>query len=424
MFKKSFLKKLAKEEEVSFTFLENQLRSGKAVIPLNNQKELSRPVAIGEGFKVKINTNIGLSSEEENLQKELTKLKEAVRCGTDAIMDLSIGGNFRSLRKKIINTSPVAVGTVPLYEAAIEAEKQKKTFEKMSFDSIWETLKRQAEDGVDFFTIHAGILQSAIKYLSQNKRTGGIVSRGGSILARWMFVNKEENPFYVNFDKILQLAKKYNISISLGDALRPGAISDASDNLQFFELHVLGELVKKCRKKNVQVMVEGPGHIPLDEIEMNVRLEKKICHQAPFYVLGPLTTDIAAGYDHITSAIGGALAAQHGADFLCVVTPAEHLRHPDINDIREGVVASKIAAHSVDLLRFKKEREKDKVISSHRAQRKWKDIFPLTLEQNKAKKYHKKIKSSDICTMCGNFCSLKIIEKCGLLDTTGSTKSK
>ncbi len=415
MFKKSFLRKIAEKEKVNFAFLEKQIQSGEAVIPINNQKELKKPVAIGSGFKVKINTNLGLSSEEKNINIEIVKLKEAIKYGTDTVMDLSIGDNPHLLRKKIIKESPVALGTVPIYEAAVKAEKKEGTFEKMSFDAIWDILEKQAKEGVDFFTIHAGILQNSIKYLSQNKRVGGIVSRGGAILARWMLVNKQENPLYTNFDKILQLAKKYNLTISLGDALRPGAISDSTDNLQLAELHVLGELVKRCRKKGVQVMVEGPGHIPLDEIEMNMKLEKKICLQAPFYVLGPLPTDIATGYDHITSAIGGAIAAQHGADFLCVVTPAEHLRHPDINDIRDGVIASRIAAHSVDLLRFKDEWEKNKKLSLSRAQRKWEKVFPLTLDQDKAKRYHKKIDSSDICTMCGRFCSLKIIEKCNLL---------
>lgn len=416
MFKKSFLKELAKKEKVSLAFLEKQLQTKKAVIPLNNQNQLSKPTVIGEGFKVKINTNIGTSSEEPKISEEMKKLNTAIKYGSDTVMDLSIGEKPSLLRKKIIEKSAIPLGTVPIYEAAVKAEKKEGTFEKMSFDCIWETLKKQAEEGVDFFTIHSGILKNSIKYLKNNKRTGGIVSRGGAILARWMFVNKEENPVYTNFDKILDLAKKYNISISLGDALRPGAIADSTDNLQISELHVLGELVKKCWKKDVQVMVEGPGHIPLNEIEMNVKLQKKICHQAPFYVLGPLPTDIAAGYDHITSAIGGAIAASAGADFLCVVTPAEHLRHPDINDIREGVIASKIAAHSVDILRFQDEWDKDKQISEYRAQRKWQKTFPLTLDKDKAKKYHKKIQpSDDICTMCGKFCSLKIIDKCNLL---------
>jgi phosphomethylpyrimidine synthase len=299
---------------------------------------------------------------------------------------------------------------------ALETERKKNYFEKITFDDIWDVLKKQAEDGVDFFTIHAGILKKSLKMLENKKRVCGIVSRGGAILARWMHVNKKENPFYENFDKILDLAKKYNITLSLGDALRPGAIADSTDRLQISELHLLGELVKKCRKKRVQVMVEGPGHIRLDEIALNMFLEKKICDHAPFYVLGPLPTDIAAGYDHITGAIGGALAAFYGADFLCVVTPAEHLRHPSLEDIKEGVIASRIAAHSVDILRFKDEWEKDYKLSLHRARRKWEKIFSLTIDENKAREYRISAKTSlDMCTMCGRFCSLKIIEQCGLL---------
>lgn len=415
MFKKSFLKKIAKKEKVNPSFLQAQLQTGKAVILLNNQKELMQPAVIGEGLKVKINTNIGLSSQDTDTKTEIKKLKAAIHYGTDAVMDLSIGLKTQHLLKKIIKLSSVPVGTVPVYEAALTAESKEGTFEKMTFDTIWETLKKQAEEGVDFFTIHAGILKEFIDSLAKNKRTGGIVSRGGAILARWILANQKENPFYTNFDKILQLAKKYNVTISLGDALRPGAISDSSDDLQLKELHVLGSLIQKCRKKGVQAIVEGPGHIPLNEIEMNMKLEKKICHNAPFYVLGPLPTDIAPGYDHITSAIGGALAAYYGADFLCVVTPAEHLRHPDLEDIRRGVIASKIAAHSVDILNFKDEFEKDQRLSQFRARRNWKEVINLSLDKEKAKKSYRKIDSSGACTMCGGFCSLKLIDKCNLL---------
>ncbi|MCK4519955.1 MAG: phosphomethylpyrimidine synthase ThiC, partial [Candidatus Omnitrophica bacterium] len=288
--------------------------------------------------------------------------------------------------------------------------------EDITFDDIWDVLRRQAEEGVDFFTIHAGILKKNIPMLKQKKRVGRVVSRGGALLIHWMLINKKENPFYKNFDKILQLAKAYNITLSLGDALRPGAISDSTDALQISELRTLGQLAKRCREKGVQVMIEGPGHIRLDEIAMNMRLEKKICSNSPFYVLGPLPTDIAAGYDHITSAIGGAIAAMHGADFLCVVTPAEHLRHPTIEDIRNGVIASKIAAHSVDVLRFKDEWKKDRDLSLYRARRNWDKLMPLVLDKDKAKEYRKKSRPSEgLCTMCGSFCSLKIIEECDLL---------
>ncbi len=416
MFKQSFLKTLAKKETVPLAFLKKQLREGKVVIPLNNKRKISKPCAIGEGLKVKINTNVGLSSKARSLQEEVKKVECAIKYGTDTIMDLSVSANLATLRKQLLNNSSVPLGTVPIYEVALEVARRRGKIEDINFDDIWDVLKKQAEDGVDFFTIHAGILKKDIGVLKRKKRIGGIVSRGGAILAHWISVNKQENPFYKNFDKILQLAKAYNITLSLGDALRPGAISDSTDALQISELRTLGQLAKRCREKGVQVMIEGPGHIRLDEIAMNMMLEKKICSNSPFYVLGPLPTDIAAGYDHITSAIGGAIAALHGADFLCVVTPAEHLRHPTIDDIRNGVIASKIAAHSVDVLRFKDEWEKDRKLSLYRARRNWNKIMPLVIDKEKVKEYRKKAKASeDICAMCGDFCSLKIIEKCKLL---------
>ncbi|MCP4653520.1 MAG: phosphomethylpyrimidine synthase ThiC [Candidatus Omnitrophica bacterium] len=416
MFKKSFLKKIAKKEKVTFAFLEKQFKRGRIVIPINKKRDLTKPTALGEGLKVKINTNIGASTGKNDINQELKKLKTAINAGSDAIMDLSVGDNLNKVRKRILKNCPVPLGTVPIYQVVSEVEKRKGSFEKMTFDDVWDVLKTQAEEGVDFFTLHAGILKKTIKTIQRKKRIGGIVSRGGAILTRWMYVNNVENLIYQNFDKILDLAKKYNITISLGDALRPGAIADSSDKLQLSELEVLGQLVKRCRKKGVQVMVEGPGHIRLDEIALNMLLQKKVCDNAPFYVLGPLPTDIAAGYDHITSAIGGAIAALSGADFLCVVTPAEHLRHPSVEDIKDGVIASRIAAHSVDVLRFKDEWERDYNLSLHRARREWSSLFPLTLDPKKARHYRKDKKTSkDICSMCGNFCSLKMMEKCNLL---------
>ncbi|UCC94952.1 MAG: phosphomethylpyrimidine synthase ThiC [Candidatus Omnitrophota bacterium] len=416
MFKKSFLKKIAKQESVAPGYLEKNFKKGKIVIPLNKTKEIKKPTAIGEGLRVKTNTNIGTSTERREVEDELKKLHIAIECGTDTVMDLSVGGNIAKIRREIIQRSTIPVGTVPIYEAALQAERQKMTFEAMSFDTLWDVLVQQAKDGVDFFTIHAGILKKSLKMIQKKKRVGGVVSRGGAILSRWMYVNQRENPLYENFDKILELAKNYNITLSLGDALRPGAIADSTDRLQLSELYVLGELVKRCRKRGVQVMVEGPGHIRLDEIGFNVWLQKRVCNGAPFYILGPLPTDIAAGYDHITASIGGALAALWGADFLCVVTPAEHLRHPSIDDIKDGVIAAKIAAHSVNLLRFKEEWKKDYQISLYRAKRDWQKLFPLTIDEKKARGYRQTTDiASDICTMCGEFCSLKISEHCNLL---------
>jgi phosphomethylpyrimidine synthase len=417
MFNRNFLKEVAKKEKVNLAFLEKQLKNGQAVIPMNAKRNIKIPPAVGKGFKIKVNTNIGTSTEKNKIKEELEKLKVATSCGTDTIMDLSTGGDLRAIRKEIIRNSQVPLGTVPIYEAAQAAETRDDNLDKMTFDDIWDALKIQAEDGVDFFTIHAGIMKSFLKIVKKQKRVGGIVSRGGAILTRWMYVNNRENPFYENFDKILDLAKAYNITLSLGDGMRPGAVCDSTDDLQISELVVLGELVKKCRKKGVQVMVEGPGHIRLDEIAYNMVMEKKICHNAPFYVLGPLPTDIAAGYDHITGAIGGAIAAYFGADFLCVVTPAEHLRHPSVDDIRDGVAASKIAGHSVDILRFKDEWERDHKLSYYRAKRDWQKVFPLTIDEEKARKYRQSFKTSsmDMCAMCGKFCSLKILEECKLI---------
>lgn len=416
MFKKSFIKQIVKKENIPLDFLEKQLNTGRAIIPLNKNRKISKPCAIGEGLKVKINTNLGLSTNGSDIKTELEKMDCAVKNGADTIMDLSVNESSKKMRRQLLSRCSLPLGTVPIYETAINIEQKGKNMSDIKFKDIFETLQQQAEEGVDFFTIHAGILKSTLKLLSQKKRLGGIVSRGGAILARWMLTNKKENPFFENFDRILQLAKKYNIALSLGDALRPGAIFDSTDTLQIFELRILGDLVKRCWKKGVQVMVEGPGHIRLNEIAMNVALEKKLCHRAPFYVLGPLPTDIASGYDHITSAIGATIAAFNGADFLCVVTPAEHLRHPDVNDIKEGTIASKIAAHCVNILKFKDELEIDNRLSLYRSRRNWEKIFSLTIDEAKARKYRKNLdSSSDICTMCGKFCSLKIAESCGFL---------
>ena len=417
MFKRSFIKEVAKKEKVSLKFLEDKIKNGRVVIPINIGKEINRYVGIGEDLKVKINTNIGTSTDKTEIKDELQKLKMAISLGTDTIMDLSVGGDLKKIRKQIINKSSVPVGTVPIYEVAKEVERRRGSIDKIKLDDILSCLQEQAKDGVDFFTIHAGILRESLNIIKKEKRVGGIVSRGGAIIARWMYVNKKENPLYDNFDKILDIAKKYSITISLGDALRPGAIGDSTDRIQIYELVVLSKLVKKCLKSGVQVMVEGPGHIKLDEIGINVLLEKKLCSKVPFYVLGPLTTDIGCGYDHITSAIGGAVAAFYGADFLCVVTPAEHLRHPSVEDIKNGVIASKIAAHSVDILKFKEEWQRDYKLSFYRARRNWNQIFKLAIDREKAKDYRSSMKTSsiDVCTMCGKFCSLKMIDSCDLL---------
>ncbi|MDD5348296.1 MAG: phosphomethylpyrimidine synthase ThiC, partial [Candidatus Omnitrophica bacterium] len=324
------------------------LRHGHAVIPCNNRRTIKKPCAIGKGMRVKVNANIGTSTDRASLKAEITKLHAAVEAGADTVMDLSVGGNLAVVRREILRCSAVPVGTVPVYEVAVRAQKKYNDFLRFDRDDILAVLEEQAGQGVDFFTIHAGVTRKSLAALRGNRRLLGIVSRGGAILAAWMERTKKENPFYEHFDAVLDIAARYDVTLSLGDGLRPGSVIDATDKPQMTELAILGVLAKRCRRKNVQVMIEGPGHVPLDQIRKNIEFQKKLCDGAPFYVLGPLVTDVAPGYDHITSAIGGALAAWHGADFLCYVTPAEHLRHPSLDDVREGVIASRIAAHAAD----------------------------------------------------------------------------
>jgi phosphomethylpyrimidine synthase len=409
------MRKIAASEGVSVAFLIQMIKSGRIVIPANIGHRLQKPCGIGCGLRTKINANIGTSTDKPRIGEELKKLKAAVRYGADAVMDLSVGGDLPAIRKKILAASPVPVGTVPVYEIAVRAQNTKNDFLKFTIDDILETLSAQAEEGVDFFTIHAGVTRKSLSFLKKQKRVLGIVSRGGAILASWMARNKQENPFFEHYDKILDIARRYDVTLSLGDGLRPGSILDATDQAQVAELRILGGLALRAQKKDVQVMIEGPGHVPLDQIKKNIVLEKKLCHQAPFYVLGPLVTDVAPGYDHITSAIGGALAAGFGADFLCYVTPSEHLRHPEIEDVREGVIAAKIAAHAGDIVKgIPGARAWDRKMSEARSRRDWKEQIRLSMDPDKARKYRASSKPgvSDVCTMCGKFCSIKLMEEC------------
>jgi phosphomethylpyrimidine synthase len=345
----------------------------------------------------------------------LKKLDIAIKYGADTVMDLSVGGDIKKIRRIILKGSSVPFGTVPIYEIAVNATRKKRDFLDFNIDDILDTLENQAKDGVDFFTIHAGVTKENLKILRKYRRMLDIVSRGGAILANWITKHKKENPFYEYFDEILDIAYKYDVTLSLGDGLRPGSILDATDKAQIAELKILGQLAKVAKKRNVQVMIEGPGHVPLDQIKYNVILEKRICNGAPFYVLGPLVTDVACGYDHITSAIGGALAASVGADFLCYVTPSEHLRHPSTEDVREGVVAAKIAAHAADLAKgIKKAKDWDKKMSIARKKRDWIKQIELSIDPEKARLYRASSKPvlSDVCTMCGKYCSIKLMEEC------------
>ncbi len=369
-----------------------------------------KPVAIGRGLRTKINANIGSSPDMFNIDIELEKLKTAIEYGADTVMDLSTGGNIREFRKRIIEESSVPLGTVPIYEVAVSMVSKKKSIIDMKIDDYLEVIEKQAEDGVDYMTIHSGVTMQSLESLRSQERIIGVTSRGGSMLSHWVSVNKKENPLYEYFDDILDILADYNIVISLGDGLRPGCISDAGDRGQIHEMIILGELARRARKKGVQAIIEGPGHVPLDMIVENMKLEKSICDNAPYYVLGPLVTDIAPGYDHITSAIGGAVAAANGADFLCYVTPAEHLRLPTVEDVKEGVIASKIAAHAADLVKLRARAISwDNSMSIARKKRDWQEMFRLSVDRKKAEKYRSEIPSGkdDQCSMCGEFCAMK-----------------
>jgi len=409
------MRKVARLEGIKPVQLMRLIRQGKAVIPLNKNHKIKKPCAVGSGLSTKINANIGTSTDESRICDEIEKLKIAIRHGADAIMDLSVGGELNKMRREVLKHSSVPVGTVPVYEVAVRAQEKNKNFIKFTALDILDVLNEQAKQGVDFFTIHCGVTRKSLKALEKQKRLMGLVSRGGAIIANWMKYHNKENPFYTHFEQILYIANKYDVTLSLGDGLRPGSILDATDKAQITELKILGALAKRAKARGVQVMIEGPGHVPLDQIEKNILLQKKYCDGAPFYVLGPLVTDVAPGYDHITSAIGGALAAGFGADFLCYVTPAEHLRHPTVSDVREGVIASRIAAHAGDLVKRRKQAIAwDRNISVARKARDWKKQIQLSINPEKAKEYRLSSKPSlsDVCTMCGKYCSIKLMEDC------------
>ncbi len=411
------MRKVARKEGVDASLLMRLIRQGKAVIPLNKNHKISSPCAVGLGLSTKINANIGTSTDESRIGEEIDKIKVAIKYGADFLMDLSVGGDLLKMREEVLRHSSVPVGTVPVYEVAVRAQDKKGSFMKFCVEDILDVLEEQAIQGVDFFTIHSGVTRSSLRALNKQKRLMGIVSRGGAIVASWMKMNGKENPFYSHFDRILDIANKYDVTLSLGDGLRPGSVMDATDKAQIAELKILGRLAERAKARGVQVMIEGPGHVPIDQIRRNIILEKKYCNQAPFYVLGPLVTDVAPGYDHITSAIGGSLAAGFGADLLCYVTPAEHLRHPDVNDVREGVIASRIAAHAGDLVKRRASAEAwDRDISQARRSKDWKKQILLSIDPEKAREYRLSSKPSlsDVCTMCGNYCSIKLMEDCEL----------
>lgn len=411
------LRALARRESVSVTCLRRGLKHGRIVL-VKNRRHRIKPLAIGEGLTVKINANIGTSPDVSDLRTELKKLHVAVAAGADTVMDLSTGGDIDRIRKEIVDAAGVPVGTVPIYQAAIRTAKKRRPFVKASVDEMFDVIQEHLEDGVDFITVHCGVTRNSIKGMRRKKRVCGVVSRGGSMMIEWMTHNRRENPLYEYYDRLLALAGKYGATLSLGDGLRPGAIADATDEYQVRELVVIGELVNRARERGVSVMVEGPGHIPLNEIEANIHLEKTICDGAPFYVLGPLVTDRGAGHDHIVGAIGGALAAYYGADYLCYVTPSEHLALPNADEVREGVIASKIAAHAADIARgIKPAKALDLELSKARYRLDWRKMMRLMIDREKAESiFHRaRSRSARTCTMCGEFCAMKktkeVIEK-------------
>lgn len=407
--------KLACESEpLTIEELRKNIEEGSVVIPKNKNHKF-RPLAIGKGTYIKINANIGISSKKSSLEEELKKLDIVIKTGAHSVMDLSTCNDYnyiRKIRREIIKNSTIMVGTVPIYEISSMMLSKKEDIKNFTEKDIIDVIKNQAEEGVDFWTIHAGVTKEVLERLDKDKRVCGIVSRGGSLIAEWIKYNNKDNPFYTMFDEILDIAYEYDVTLSLGDGLRPGATHDGTDRSQIQELIILGELVDRARAKNVQVMVEGPGHIRLNDIETNIRLEKNLCKDAPFYILGPVVTDIAPGYDHITAAIGSAIAGLAGADFLCYVTPSEHLYLPDIDDVKNGVIASLIAAHSVDVALNKgNKRELDYKMSKARREIDWDKMAEYAIDKEKVKDAIKKydLKNKNECTMCGEFCSFKRI---------------
>jgi phosphomethylpyrimidine synthase len=400
----------ARREGVDPEIVRRGVASGRVVIPYNPVHS-PKAIAIGEGLGVKINVNLGTSRDVVALDEELEKVKVALRYGADAVMDLSTGGDIDAIRRAVIKEADVPVGTVPIYQTGLVAARRSAVVD-MDEDDIFNGIELHARDGVDFMTVHCGITKESVEWLKRSDRLTEVVSRGGSFLTAWILHNGKENPLFENYDYLLELAKEHEFTLSLGDGFRPGCLHDATDAAQVAELITLGHLVKRAREAGVQTMVEGPGHIPLDQVEANIRMQKALCHGAPFYVLGPLVTDIAPGYDHIVGAIGGAVAAWHGADFLCYLTPAEHLSLPTVEDVKEGVIASKIAAHVADLARGNA-RKRDDDMSKARKELDWERMFQLAMDPEKARRYRERgvTKEEEGCSMCGDVCAIRILSE-------------
>jgi len=405
------VKLVASNEGVEPEKLSALVAAGRAVITRNSKHPDIAPLGIGEGLGIKINANVGTSRDASDVQAEIEKARVAVEAGADTVMDLSTGGDLADIRAKVMQAATVPLGTVPIYEAAARALDQHSTFCEMSPDDMFQVIEEHLAGGVDFITVHCGVNREALSRMKSEGRLMDVVSRGGALSIAWMRYNDRDNPLFVEFDRLCDLAARYDATLSLGDGFRPGATADATDRAQIQELITLGELQSRALEKGVQVIIEGPGHVPLNQIRSNVQLEKQLCHGAPFYVLGPLVTDVAPGYDHITGAIGGALAAWAGADFLCYVTPAEHLRLPDAQDVREGVIASKIAAVAADLARGRRDAlVREQAMANCRKSLDWEGMYRHAVDPEKARSSRSKVPPMDskVCSMCGEFCAIKV----------------
>ncbi len=403
---------VAEREGLEVDFIQQGVSKGTIVIPANPRHPNLEPCGIGKGLCTKVNANIGASFDYGDRDTELGKMRVAIEYKADTVMDLSTGDDIAGIRRAILASCPLPLGTVPIYQAGIEAIERQGAIVKMTVEDIFATIEQQAEDGVDFMTVHCGVTQRAVARLKSQGRVTDVVSRGGAFLIGWMLHNQQENPLYARYDRLLEIARKYDITLSLGDGMRPGSLADATDRPQIEELLTLGELVDSAWAAGVQVMIEGPGHLPLDQVVTNVQMEKRLCKEAPFYVLGPLVTDIAAGYDHIAGAIGGAIAAAAGADFLCYVTPSEHLSLPDAQEVKEGIIASRIAAHAADIVKgVKGAADWDRAMSLARKNLDWEEQSRLSLDTARACQIHARYSTTGAtCSMCGPYCALALVE--------------
>ncbi len=407
------VRQVAIDEGIDPEQLSKDIAEGLTVISRNINHDI-KPLGIGRGLRTKINANIGTSKDRISLDEEMAKLDVLIKYGADAVMDLSTGGPIKDIRRLLLRRSTVSVGTVPIYEAVAKAAEDRGSIAKMSVEDLFNAIEGHAEEGVDFVTVHCGLTRKTIETLREDGRILDIVSRGGAFLVEWMIYNDRENPLYENYDRLIELSRKYDLTLSLGDSARPGCLADATDRTQIDELLTLGGLRDRAVKEGVQVIIEGPGHVPLNQVDLNIKMQKEICKGAPFYVLGPLVTDIGMGYDHISAAIGGAIAGAAGADFLCYVTPAEHIRLPNIEDVKEGVIASKIAAHAADIAKgVKGAIDLDNEMARRRKALDWNGQIALSLNPDKVRQWRAEVPpaESHVCSMCGEFCAIKTVEE-------------